>query len=435
MRIFGHASHSGSWFDGNHGGWAQPGYSPWAPWAQEHGHGGWHAGHHYEQPYQHHHGWWCPPDQGGGPGLNYLIDLEAREADGSGNNTANPDWGSTQSTFIRLAPAAYADGISEPIERENPREISNAIAAQDGDIPNTFGASDLFTFFGQFIDHDIDLTPEDRTDTYETDVPAGDPVFGAKDSFEIGRSKPIDGTGETGPREHANAITGYLDASNIYGSSDAVTALLRADGGTSAYMRTSDGDYAPTMGEIKADNPNLPLPDEALAVGGATDDFYVAGDVRANENVALTSMHTVWLREHNTQVDRLKELHPEWSQQELFDAARVIVEAEYQNVVYNEYLPLLLGAENIPDYQGYDAGVNAGIAHEFASAAYRLGHSQISSTIHRTRRGRNHIRRRRPQPVRGVLPAQDTGGGRRHRSDHSRPDVQSRSGDRPLHRR
>lgn len=387
MWAFGHSSHSGFWYDGNHGGWAQPGYShwtPWSPWTQDHGHGGWHSGHHYQQPYQHHHGWWCPPDDDGGPDHNYLTDLQPREADGSGNNAANPDWGSTQSTFIRLVPAAYEDGISEPIERENPREISNAIAAQDGDIPNTFGASDLFTFFGQFIDHDMDLTLEDRSDVYETDVPAGDPVFGAKDSFEIGRSKPVDGTGETGPREHANAITSYLDASNIYGSSDTVTALLRADGGTSAYMRTSEGDYAPTMGEIKADNPNLPLPDEALAVGGATDDFYVAGDVRANENVALTSMHTVWLREHNTQVDRLKELHPEWSQQELFDAARVIVEAEYQNVVYNEYLPLLLGAENIPDYQGYDASVNAGIAHEFASAAYRLGHSQISSTIHRT---------------------------------------------------
>ena len=417
MWTTGHSPHAGFWFNANHNPWGPQGYMTWSPWAQQQANDRWAAEHRYEQPWQphepreqqswrpepaghkpdpepvqdhwqqpydHHHGWWCPPGEDGGAGHNYLIELDAREADGSGNNAANSDWGSTQSTFIRLAPAAYANGISEPIERENPREISNTIVAQDGDIPNTFGASDLFTFFGQFIDHDIDLTLEDRTDVYESDVPAGDPIFGAKDTFEIGRSKPVDGTGETGPREHANAITSYLDASNIYGSSETVTALLRADGGASAYMRTSEGDYAPTMGEIKADNPNLPLPDEALAVGGATDDFYVAGDVRANENVALTSMHTVWLREHNTQVDRLKELHAEWSQQELFDAARVIVEAEYQNVVYTEYLPLLLGAENIPDYQGYDASVNAGIAHEFATAAYRLGHSQISSTIHRT---------------------------------------------------
>ena len=152
-------------------------------------------------------------------------------------------------------------------------------------------------------------------------------------------------------------------------------------------MLTSDGDYAPTLGQIHDEYPNLPLPDQALAVGGATDDFFVHGDVRSNENVALTSMHTVWMREHNHQVDVLKGLHPEWSQDELFNAARIIVEAEYQNVVFSEYLPLLLGAENIPDYQGYDATVNAGIAHEFASAAYRLGHSQISSTIHRTNEG------------------------------------------------
>jgi Ca2+-binding RTX toxin-like protein len=429
MWTFGHSAHAGFWFDGSHAPWAPQPYTPWAPqshdpWTpQPHGqwtpqphdpwapqprdpwtpepHGQWTpqphnawapqphdpwtpdpVRDHWSQPWDGQHPWWHDPRDDAGH--NYLNQFETRTADGTGNNAANPDWGATDATFIRLAPAAYADGISEPIERENPREISNTIAAQDGDIPNTFGASDLFTFFGQFIDHDIDLTLDDRTDVYKTDVPAGDPVFGNKDSFEIGRSKPVDGTGETGPREHPNAITSYLDASNIYGSSDTVTGLLRADGGTSAYMRTSDGNFAPTLGEIKADNPGLPLPDEALAVGGATDDFFIAGDVRSNENVALTSMHTVWLREHNTQVDKLKALHPEWSQDDLFNSARVIVEAEYQHVVYEEYLPLLLGAENIPDYQGYNSGVNAGITHEFASAAYRLGHSQISSTIHRT---------------------------------------------------
>ena len=300
--------------------------------------------------------------------------------------------------------------------------------------PTRSAPATCFTFFGQFIDHDIDLTLEDRNDKFTTDVPAGDPVFGAKSEFEIGRSKPVDGTGESGPREHANAITSYLDASNIYGSSDQVTALLRSDGGTGAYMATSQGDYAPTLGQIKSDNPGLRLPDEALAVGGATDDFFVAGDVRANENVALTTMHTVWLREHNLQVDNLKALHPDWSNDELFDAARVIVEAEYQNVVYSEYLPLLLGEDNIPGYGGYDPMVNAGIAHEFASAAYRLGHSQISSTIHRTNEDGSAASQGHLNLFEAFFSARNSGRWRRGRPDHPWSHLQSRPGNRPAHR-
>ena len=156
-----------------------------------------------------------------------LVDEEVRTANGTDNNPINTDWGTVDATFIRLAPADYADGISEPVDRGNPREISNTIAAQSGDIFNSFGASDLFTYFGQFIDHDIDLTLDDRTDSYTSDIPAGDPVFTTKTEFEIGRSTPVDGTGITSPREHANVITSYLDASNIYGSSDTVSALLR----------------------------------------------------------------------------------------------------------------------------------------------------------------------------------------------------------------
>jgi hypothetical protein len=309
--------------------------------------------------------------------------LETRNPDGTGNNPDQDAWGSADTALTRLTYANYADGLGAPADGPNPREISNTVMAQEGDIPNSFGVSDLFTFFGQFIDHDIDLTHTGTTEKLSTIVPANDAIFDPSATLELDRSAFIDGTGVTGPREHANAITSFLDASNIYGSNPQLTELLRSDGGDGAYMRTSTGDYAPKLGEIRADNPGLTLTDEELVAGRATDDFYVAGDVRANENVALTSMHTIWLREHNNQVDRLKADHPDWSDEELFASARIIVEAEYQNVVYSEYLPLLLGADNIPGYDGYDPSVNPSIAHEFSTAAYRLGHSQLSSTLHR----------------------------------------------------
>lgn len=313
-----------------------------------------------------------------------LRNLETRVINGSGNNAANPQLGNSGTNFIRLGDAQYADGIGAPEDRENPRDISNTILDQTGSVPNSFAASDLFTFFGQFIDHDIDLTPEGSTEKIAIEIPDNDPVFNINGELEIDRSKVVSGTGANGvPREHTNAITSFTDASNVYGSSDAVTSLLRADGGTSAYLLTGTEGYAPTLGQLREQYPGIDASNPDLVVGPPTNDAFVGGDVRINENIALTSMHTVWIKEHNHQVDRLRDDHPDWSENELFEGAKIIVEAEYQNVVFNEYLPLLVGAENIPAYGGYDATIDPSIAHEFATAAYRLGHSQLGSELNR----------------------------------------------------
>lgn len=306
--------------------------------------------------------------------------LEPREVNGTGNNQTDPSLGSAGSQLLRLSSPAYSDGAG-PLQGPNPRDVSNAILDQDAPIPNSFGASDLFTYFGQFIDHDIDLTPDGDGETIGFNHPDGD--------FEIVRSGYVSGTGTdaSNPLQFPNVITSFVDASNVYGSHAEVTSVLRADGGHSAYLLTSDSGYAPTLGQITSAYPNLDpnnVGGGPLTVGGENPALFVAGDVRANENIALTSLHTVWIREHNYQVDRLRDEHPYWSEDKLFDAAKIIVEAEYQNIVFNEYLPLLLGAENIPNYNnGYDASVNPNVAIEFSAAAYRLGHSQISPTLAR----------------------------------------------------
>ena len=62
----------------------------------------------------------------------------------------------------------------------------------------------------------------------------------------------------------------------------------------------------------------------------------VAGDVRANENIALTATHTLFAREHNRIVDAL----PRWlSEEQKFQIARRVVGAEQQFITYNEFLP------------------------------------------------------------------------------------------------
>ena len=69
----------------------------------------------------------------------------------------------------------------------------------------------------------------------------------------------------------------------------------------------------------------------------------VLGDFRTNENIAMASLHTQWYREHNRVRDILKKLRPKWPPDILFEETRRIIVAEYQHVIYNEFLPPLIG--------------------------------------------------------------------------------------------
>lgn len=379
-RHFGSFRWKASSFQGDHG-WGSKSsfklWDDWEPFSGHHGHA--HGSHHHHRHHKHPHNDPKPPEPPQDP-LEHeyaaLLNEEARNVDGTGNNLTDTDLGSAGTELLRTTYASYADGTGAPHEGADPRDVSNAILDQDGLMPNTFGVSDLFTYFGQFIDHDIDLTTEGN---------AGETISFSHENgdFAINRSGYIDGTGTdaSNPREYPNHITSFVDGSNIYGSNDAVTSILRADGGTSPYLLTSDDDYAPTLGQLMDEYDELDPNDVGggpLAAGGPNPDLFIAGDVRANENNALTSIHTVWIREHNYQVDKLKGYMPDATDEELFQAAKLIVEAEYQNVVFNEYLPLLLGEENIPDYTGYNSSVDPSVSIEFSTSAYRLGHSQLS---------------------------------------------------------
>ena len=108
---------------------------------------------------------------------------------------------------------------------------------------------------------------------------------------------------------------------------------------------------------------------------------FQAGDIRANEQQGLTAFHTLFVREHNRIARKLKQLNPCWDGETIFQETRKIVGAIIQKIVYQDYLPIILGEGTLPPYNGHRQNVNPTISNSFAAAAYRFGHSTIRSTF------------------------------------------------------
>jgi hypothetical protein len=429
-----------------------------------------------------------------------------------GNNVANPDWGAAPADqpggaaiqLLRISPAAYTDGVGTPSLTyakvnnvdtiPSPRTISNDVFNQSPSLfgsPSTDmstvdgnGLSDFGYSFGQFMDHDMDLTPDqtglpvppgdgaaDKDGDDGFPIPAdttnpGDPIgslefsrsvfdptsetsvsitgaswangvatITAANTFTPGQQVAINGLGNfdspeatfingvitpaapftiltangssftyalatnpgtvtsftgaaasTGLRQQTTVITSYLDLSQVYGSSTAVSDALRTFSG--GLLKTSPGNMLPydnltyfTQAQIDALNmaDSGPLPESSL---------YAAGDVRANENTELTALTTLFVRNHNAIATELATQNPtlygftSWNDENLYQEARKLNIAEYQNIIYTQYLPALLGPD-APTYTGYNPNVNATIATEFSTVAFRFGHSMLNNTVER----------------------------------------------------
>ena len=80
--------------------------------------------------------------------------------DGRGNNVAHTVWGCAGADLMRYAPAAYGDSLSTPggASRPSARLISNTVCDLPEDVHNTRLLSDWIYGWGQFVDHDLDLT-------------------------------------------------------------------------------------------------------------------------------------------------------------------------------------------------------------------------------------------------------------------------------------
>lgn len=195
-------------------------------------------------------------------------------------------------------------------------------------------------------------------------------------------------------------VTGHAFLDDIAHAAAPIVAggVLQADTDSAVGYANADGTVGPQgqRGATAYDNELL-------------DRHFIAGDGRANENIALTAVHQVFHAEHNRVVDMTKKVALEsgdlaflnewllvdvsvlpttdaekaalvWDGERLFQAGRFTNEMEYQHLVFEEF-----GRMMQPDIDAFvfepSADINPSIAAEFAHVVYRFGHSMLRQDI------------------------------------------------------
>ncbi|XP_046564388.1 peroxidase-like [Haliotis rubra] len=332
-----------------------------------------------------------------------------RTADGSCNNIRHPDWGKSFIPMRRFLQPLYDDGILSPRTTgiygsplASPRLVCTTLHTSDVNAKPESDVTHMVMQWGQFLDHDISNTPIERgsdgaaitcckddvkDDSYSStlnlasrhqcfniDVPPGDRRFN-RTCLNFVRSVQVANTNcDIAPAEQLNQVTAYIDASQVYGSTAEELHDLRSN--TGGLLRTS------------SDKPEL-LPRNSVpncATSTEPNYCFKAGDERVDEQMSLTSMHTIWLREHNRVARKLASINPHWDDERLFQEARKIVGAMMQHITYAEFLPVVLPPKfynkfRLRPSKGpvkiYNADADASVRNAFATAAYRFGHSMI----------------------------------------------------------
>ncbi len=302
---------------------------------------------------------------------------EDRAIDGGGNHLNFTLQGAAGQPVVRAGYIpAYANihgAMITDADRANARTISNSLMAQSVSTPSSRGVSNYLWAWGQFLDHDLGLSTTSNGAAINGSAPIavtapGDPLGPNPISFTRSNFAYVGGD-----REQINEVTSYIDASQVYGSSASRAAALRTDGGSGAKLLTSANNLLPYNTTGLPNQNNGPTPANQL---------FLAGDIRANENLLLTSMQTIFMREHNRLVDLIAVQQPGLNAEAQYQLARKIVGAEIQAITYKEFLPALLGpgAPTVQGYQ-YKVGEDPSVTNSFAHSAFRFGHSVLTSNV------------------------------------------------------
>ncbi|XP_076349865.1 peroxidase-like isoform X2 [Tachypleus tridentatus] len=337
-----------------------------------------------------------------------------RSYTGHCNNVQHSSWGTTHTPFVRFLPPAYADGISAPRISVTggplpPARVISTHIHPDINYPSG-EMSVLFMSWGQFIDHDMTLAAVPRDDRdldfkccgipkelqhpncMPIEIPPDDPFYShyGQHCMEFKRLEAGQRPGCTlGPRVHINLDTSPLDANFMYGSTEELGHKLRL--GRGGLMRVWDrfSEYG-----LKPLLPPMSQNPERDCISRPRHLFcFLAGDERVNEQIHLTVLHTLYVRDHNRLAIQLGRLNPHWDDERIYHEVRHIMAASVQHITFNEFLPMAIGEEMVHRYNltlhsqgywnGYDRDVHMGMANSFQAAAFRFGHTHIQGMVRR----------------------------------------------------
>ena len=231
----------------------------------------------------------------------------------------------------------------------------------------------VYTYWGQFIDHDITANT-DRQNTV-TDITVED-------------LRPLQP--EVVVRDLRNLRRPALDLDSVYGDGPTfeggpeTAAKDMYDGIRLRLSEVTDrqgipGDHIPPLGDNLRDLPrdgDAQLPEDKTVA--------LIGDGRNDENLIVAQLHVAFLRVHNAVLDWARQ-EPGYGQgdRELFERVRDLVRWHYQWLVVHDYLKtvtlpgvvdkVLLGGNKL--FQPRYGEVYMPL--EFSVAAYRFGHSMV----------------------------------------------------------
>ena len=221
---------------------------------------------------------------------------------GACNNLRYPWWGSAYSPYKRLAEPAYDDFVNTPRTKavQIGQKLPNArVLAANVLAPNPTDSelSIAFTYFGQFIAHDLLNTPDGGKECVcDTKDPScfnirilaveKEPAFTSQECIPLRRNlnSKIANQCNLGHREQMSKNTHWLDNDQMYGKSEKDLDKLRT--GHGGLLKSS------VLPDSKLEG--LPIENAGQCIKpGKSFGCFFAGDNRVEQNVMLTSMQTV----------------------------------------------------------------------------------------------------------------------------------------------
>ena len=244
----------------------------------------------------------------------------ARSFNGEWNDLSAPKMGAVGATFGRNLTPDFTQNMEEP----NPIRVARALLDRKAFLParslNLLAAAWIQFQVHDWVNHEREML---GTNDVRVPLPDGAPdwvnVVGGEPEREMRIAGNIsrDGAG----RLFGNATSHWWDGSEVYGSDAEGAARLRDGKGP----------------KIRLDDGFLPVDQLGMVITGFNESFWLG----------LSAMHTLFVREHNLLCDELRARYRTWSDDRIYDTARLIVTALIAKIHTVEWTPAILATQTM----------------------------------------------------------------------------------------